>query len=130
MADDRVRGGFDRHVVFHGGHVAGLDFVVGVAVVGVVAPDTVAVLEDVDAEELVVLLELPHPASTNSPATKAKIETVGIERLFVAPERVATAPTVLSLISQILPVDRQPLSGSWLGLGVDNHVDDVRYLLA
>jgi hypothetical protein len=82
--------------------LAGLDFVVGVAVVGVVAPDTVAALVGVDAEELVVLLELPHPASTNSPAIRARIETVGIERLFVAPERVATAPTVSSLISQIL----------------------------
>jgi hypothetical protein len=78
--------------------LAELDSVVGVAA-----------LAGVDAEELVVLLELPHPTSTNSPAIRARIETVGIERLFVAPERVAAAPTVLSLISQIL---------HWFGAGL------------
>jgi hypothetical protein len=71
--------------------LAGLDSVVGVAVVGA------EVLAGVEAE-LVVLLELPQPASTSSPAARARIETAGIERVFAAP----AVWSLISLISQIL----------------------------
>jgi hypothetical protein len=83
------------------------------ALAGVAALDGVDALAGAEAaEELVVLLELPQPANTTSPTARARIETMGIERIERI-ERFFAAAAAWSLISLIVRSSPLVLSADW-----------------
>jgi hypothetical protein len=54
-------------------------------VVGLVSVAVVAAAAGAEAAEELLELELPQPASTSSPAARARNETTGLERNLAAP---------------------------------------------
>jgi hypothetical protein len=57
--------------------------------------DVVGVAVGAEAEELLLVEELPQPLRASSPRATARSETVGMERVF-------TGPAALNLTGQIL----------------------------